>query len=45
VDREVIADLGLETPRTAPLGRECLVEDARDRGEELLPLPRLERRE
>jgi hypothetical protein len=45
VDREVIPDLGLEAPRSAPLGREGLVEHARDGGEERLPLPRLERRE
>src|SRR5215207_1038273 len=45
VNREVIADLGLEAARTAPLRRERLVQYALDRGEELLPLPRLERRE
>src|SRR4030095_11716553 len=45
VDREVIADLGLQTARTPSLGRERLVEHAADRDEQLLPLPRLERRE
>src|SRR5829696_9572319 len=38
VNREVIADLGLEAARTAPLRRERLVQYALDRGEELLPL-------